>query len=585
MQRHVPLLAAREFDVLVIGAGAFGAAAARDAALRGLDVALIDAADFGGATSAECFKIVHGGIRYLQHADLARLRSSCAQRSALLRMAPHLVNPLPIAIPTYGRGRRGRLFLGAGACVYDLLTLGRNAHIRDPARRVRRTRWLSRTEVLSTFPHLEAPDLSGAVVFEDGQMYNPPRLVLAFVKASVAAGATVCNYVEALNFLWKDSAVCGVRARDRLSGEVFDIRAKLTLNAAGPWADYLERERSQFGHVLRQPFSRDACFVVERAPTSVYGLAVQGLSRDKDALLSRAARHLFAVPWRGRTLFGVWHRLFPDSPDKARVEHQELERWIAELNMVYPALELSPDEVTFANCGLVPFGDTATDSELSFGKESRLVDHRKAHDVTGLVTLVGIRFTTARADARRALDLLLEQHPRAPAAVRDVQPLPGGDIEEFAAFERQALAASPAWLDRRSLRALLRNHGTEYRRVLALLSPRDGARAPESVDSLPAEIAYAVREEMAVRLDDVVRRRTELGTANHPGRALLEALAAQMASLLGWSTQRTAEELEHVERMLSAHLARPGKLAEQRHCAAPLRTNSSPGALLPELPH
>jgi glycerol-3-phosphate dehydrogenase len=156
MQRNPAALATEEFDVLVIGAGAFGAAAARDAALRGLRTALIERADFGGATSAECFKMVHGGIRYLQHADVPRLRASSHERSALLRIAPHLVQPLPIAIPTYGHARRGRAFLAAGAAVYDLLTADRNSGIRDRQRQIRRSRMLSRSRLLELFPHLSS---------------------------------------------------------------------------------------------------------------------------------------------------------------------------------------------------------------------------------------------------------------------------------------------------------------------------------------------------------------------------------------------------------------------------------------------
>src|SRR6185503_4196124 len=342
MQRNPAGLAAQEFDVLIIGAGAFGAAAARDAALRGLRTALIERSDFGGATSAECFKMVHGGIRYLQHADIARLRASSHERSALLRIAPHLVQPLPIAIPTYGYGRRGRAFLSAGATAYDLLTLDRNSGIRDRRRQIRRSRFLSRARLLELFPHLRAPDLSGAVVFEDGQMHNPARLVLAFVSSAVDAGASACNYVEATKFLWRGSSVCGVRARDRLSGEEFEVRARLTLNAAGPWADYLQNDPQRFGTWRRLPFSRDAYFVVDRAPTAEYGVAVQGLSRDKDAVLGRATRHLFAVPWRDKTLIGVWHSLFPEFPDAAHVQAEELDSWMAELNSVYPALQLSP---------------------------------------------------------------------------------------------------------------------------------------------------------------------------------------------------------------------------------------------------
>lgn len=558
MQRNSAELAGEEYDVLVIGAGAFGAAAARDAALRGLRTALIERTDFGGATSAECFKMVHGGIRYLQHADVSRLRASSHERSAFLRMAPHLVQPLPIAIPTYGHGRRGRAFLAAGATAYDLLTLDRNSGIRDRQRQIRRSRTLSRSRLLELFPHLRSPDLNGAVVFEDGQMHNPARLVLAFVSSAVDAGARACNYIEATKFLWRGSSVCGVRARDRVSGEEFDVRARLTLNAAGPWADYLQNDPQHFGAWRRLPYSRDACFIVDRAPTSEYGVAVQGLSRDKDAVLGRSTRHLFAVPWRDKTLVGVWHTLFPEFPDGAHVRPDEIETWIDELNSVYPALQLSPSEVSFANCGLVPFGETATETELSFGKESRLVDHRAAHGVAGLVSLVGIRFTTARADAARALDLLLRQLPKPPPSIDTARlPLTGGDIADFAAFESQALRNKPAGVNADSLRALLRNHGTRYAQVLRShdSGADSGAHIPGTA-TLLAEIRHAMEHEMAMKLEDVVMRRTELAAGSHPGRRALEATAMEMGRHLQWSDNRMREELSATERTLARHLAR-----------------------------
>lgn len=556
MQRRPAVLTEREYDLLVIGGGAFGAAAARDAALRGLKTALIERQDFGAGASAECFKMVHGGIRYLQHADIPRLRASCHERSALLRIAPHLVSPLPIAIPTYGHGRSGKAFLGTGARVYDLLSCDRNRGIRDPQRQIRNTQWLSRNEVLRMFPHLETPRLTGAVVFEDGQMYNAARLVLAFVKGAAAAGADVCNYVEATEFLWSGNTVRGVRARDASTGEDFDIRARLTLNAAGPWADYLQRDPQRFGMAKRLPFSRDAYFIVNRPPTSVYGIAIQGLSRDKDALLGRQTRHLFAAPWRDKTLLGVWHKLFPERPDEACVLPTEVEEWMAEINTVYPTLRLSPEEVSFAHCGLVPFGETATATELSFGKESRLVDHRQAHNVHGLVSLVGIRFTMARVDAARAVDLVLKQSDRAlsrPAT--ESLTLPGGDIENFAAFEAEAARALPPDISSASLHGLLRNHGTEYTQVLREHRHSTVTNVP-GTRTLSAEIRYAVNHEMAVHLDDVVMRRTDLGAGSHPGRAALLASAAEMGRQLSWSAERLHRELAAVERNLRRHLAR-----------------------------
>jgi glycerol-3-phosphate dehydrogenase len=559
MRRNPAELTEREFDVLVIGGGSFGAAAAREASLLGLRTALIERTDFGSGASAECFKMVHGGIRYLQHADIKRLRASCHERSTFLRIAPHLVQPLPIAIPTYGKGRRGRAFLGAGACVYDLLTLDRNLGISDPARRVNWTRFLSRNELLELYPHLSAPDLSGAVVFEDGQMYNPARLVLAFVKAAVENGATACNYVEAQEYLWDGSQVIGARARDTLSGETFDIRARLTLNAAGPWADFVNRDEARFGTFKRAPFSRDAYFIVDRAPTSAFALAVEGLSRDKDAKLSRTNRHLFAVPWRNKTLFGVWHRHWMTEPDTAHISPDELRSWITELNTVYPALDLTMDEVSFANCGLVPFGETATESELSFGKESKLIDHRVTHRIGGLVSLVGIRFTTARVDAQRALQLLLQQWPNRSlgASKQSTQaPLPGGDIGDFASFRAQC-ARELSGLPDATIEGLVRNFGTEYRDVLGQRpsdAPIDSTLIGKS--TLLREVTYAVEREMAVKLDDVVLRRTDLAAGEHPGRAALERAALEMGRHLRWSAQRTSQEIERTEEILARHHAR-----------------------------
>jgi glycerol-3-phosphate dehydrogenase len=247
LKRTLPALTEREFDVLVIGGGAFGAAAAWDASLRGLNVALIDQADFGSGASAECFKMVHGGIRYLQHADIKRLRHSCNERSAMLRIAPHLVKPLPIVVPTFGLGRKGKAFLGAGMYLYDLLTVGRNAGITDQSRQIRMTHFLTRHELLQVFPELDQPSLSGGAIFADGQMYNAARLVLAFVKSAMRKGATVANYVRAKAFLWEGRAVRGVKAHDCVDGNEFDIRARLVLNAAGPWAEYLLADASKFG--------------------------------------------------------------------------------------------------------------------------------------------------------------------------------------------------------------------------------------------------------------------------------------------------------------------------------------------------
>ncbi len=556
MKRDLAALASRRFDVLVIGGGAFGAAAAWDAALRGLKVALIEAKDFGGGASAECFKMVHGGIRYLQHADLKRLRFSCGERAAMLRIAPHLVTPLPIVIPTYGYGRQGKPFLAAGMLAYDALTAGKNAGIRDRSRHIAGTELLSKNDILALFPELEQRSLTGGAVFQDGQMYNAARLVLAFVKSAVRQGAAAANYAEALGFLWEGARVVGARVRDGLSGDEFAIRAGLVLNAAGPWADYLLKDPAHFPGYTRGHFSRDACFLVNRKPRSAHALAVPGMSRDRDAVVSRAARHLFAVPWRDCTLIGVWHRLFAERPDSARVEEAELAAWIEEMNAGYPALRLTREDVIYANCGLVPFGDEKTAAgELSFGKESRFIDHRQG-GIEGLVTLIGIRYTTARGDAAIALDLLLRQHPGAPGRADTAHiPLVGGDIASFAQLESEARGSVHKAVPPATLSAWLRNHGSEYQALAQLAAEPQLAQRLGSTDTVMAEVHHAVQAEMAVCLADVVLRRTNLGSGSHPGAPALAAAAAGMQRLLGWTDQHREQEISDTERTLRHHHA------------------------------
>ena len=320
MNRDLREMARKEYDLVVIGGGIFGVCAAWDAAHRGLSVALVEKKDFSNATSANHLKMVHGGIRYLQHGDVYRIRESSRERSALLKIAPHLVRPLPVIIPTYGHGIKGKGILGAGMFLYDLLTMDRNRGITDPDRQIPQGRFLSRREVLDIFPGLEKDGLTGGAVFCDGQMHNPPRLALSFLRAATEAGADAANYLEVRSFLRKGSRVTGVGVRDALTGETFDIRGKVVLNAAGPWAASLIE--AGLGLQLSPPpvFSRDVCFVVRRSLSERYALACQTRTRDADAVVSRGGRHLFVAPWRGYTLVGVWHMVHRRGPDAFAVK-------------------------------------------------------------------------------------------------------------------------------------------------------------------------------------------------------------------------------------------------------------------------
>lgn len=549
MQRDLAALAEREYDLVVVGGGIFGACAAWDATLRGLSVALLERRDFAGATSANSFKIIHGGVRYLQHADVARLRESSAERRALLRIAPHLVRPLPIFIPTYGHGVKGKELLAAGLLVYDLLTLDRNRGIADPDRRIPRSRLLSRDEVLDRFPHLDGKDLTGGAVFQDGQMYNPPRLALAFLRSAAERGAQIANYVEATGFRRDRNRVTGVRARDGLGGEPLEVRGRVVLNAAGPWAEPLLGRGVGVGLAPRPTWSRDACFVVAGRRTGDLGLGVQGRTRDPDAILSREARHLFLVPWRDYTLVGVWHVVYTGDPDGFTVTDGDLRAFVDEVNWAYPPLDLTLDDVTTWNAGLVLFGENRpSQAHLSYGKRSRLVDHGDEGGVEGLVSLLGVRYTTARLEAGRAVDLALARLGRAAAPCRTAEtPLHGGAIERFEEFSGAAATRYGPGLGAEVARSLAHNYGSAIGEVLRHVDgePRLG-RPLGGSHVIGAQVVHAVRDEMALRLSDVVYRRTDLATAAWPGEAAVRECARVMAAELGWSPERERSEVDAV---------------------------------------
>lgn len=549
MDRDLNTLTERDFDLIIIGGGAFGAAAAWDASLRGMSVALIERADFGSGASGQCFKIVHGGIRYLQHADLRRLRSSCRERSALLRIAPHQVAPLPILIPTYGHGKRSKFLLTSASLLYDLLTFDRNQAISDSGRKMPVTRALSRSEVLSEYESLERSGLTGGVVFHDGQMYNPPRLVLAFVQSAYRAGAAVANYVEATKFNIVADRVVSVTVHDRESGDVFDIRGRFFLNAAGPWAENLLSKQVQTRIEETGTFSRDSCFVVRKRFDSRYGLAVSGQTYDADAVLSRGARHLFLVPWRDYTLVGVWHKVWQDSRDLVTITENELEGHIREVNSAYPGLELRTSDILTSNYGLVPFGDSdSSNRHMSYGKESRVIDHEALQGLKGLFTLIGIRYTMARGDAERVLDQIAARlgkpvNPCRTAVARTT----GGDIDDFSSFLSEVRSSVPAGIPPGSYDSLARNYGTQFRHVLALGKDRPELLQPiKATKTLKAEIVHAVDAEMALHLDDALLRRTDIATGERARQETLDECAALMANLLGWSSTQRRSEVERI---------------------------------------
>lgn len=548
MQRNLSALANREFDVVVVGGGICGAAVAWDAALRGLSVVLLDRGDFGGGTSAESLKVVHGGIRYLQHLDIVRVRESAAERGALLRIAPHLAYPLPFVVPTYGYGMRGSEALGAAFTLLQALTATRNRGIADPSRHIPRARLVSRQQLLEWFPQVETDGLRGAGVFYDGQMYNPPRLVWEFIRSAGSSGALAANYCDVRGLVRNNGRVTGVQVHDRLGNERFDVRGRVVINAAGPFAEQIYvQDGLRAGR--QAPYSRDMAIVLKRQLVKHGALALQTRYHDPDALLSRGARHIFLAPWRQYTLAGVNSAVYKGDPYALTVTEPEVQGFLDEINEADPDLRLTLDDVGVVMAGLLPIGGgDSIGGNVSFGKRPMVTDNAQTDGVEGLVTAVTNRYTVARRVAAHSVDIAFQKLGRTPPPCHTADtPLLGARFERFDTLVNTVRSAAPA-LDEPRARALAHNHGALFTDVVRLMGERAALAQPIGTSTVSgAEVVHAIRHEMAQKLADCVFRRTDLGTGGHPGDAALEACADLAAAELRWSPERRATELAEVK--------------------------------------
>jgi glycerol-3-phosphate dehydrogenase len=550
MTRDLKSLAAQEFDVLIVGAGIYGATAAWDAALRGLSVALIDRGDFGGATSANSLKIVHGGLRYLQTLDVERMRESIRERRTFMHIAPHLVHPLHCVMPTYGHGMKGKEVLRMGMLMNDIISFDRN-RIDDPQKQIPLSRVISKEECLRLIPGIDGNKVTGGALWTDAQMYSSERLVLAFVLSAVRAGTHAANYVEAVDFLRRDDCITGMKVRDVFTGDTLDIRARIVVNTSGGWVDdVLEKTR---GLSRKVGLSTAMNLVVNRQilPECAAGIHTWYEYEKQDGSTHRGRRVLFMTPWNDCTLVGTYHLPYDGHPDALRVTEAEVHAFLEEINRGYPGEPIDRRDVTFFHKGFLPMdGINRKSGEVKLTKHSRIHDHQKEEGIEGLISVVGVKYTTARDVSEKTVSLVFRKLSRhvPTSRSRDTR-LVGGEVPRFEDFLSQAERHKPAGSDARVMRHLVHHYGSEYPRILEYgKENRDWIKSlPGSEDVLGAEVVHAVREEMALKLGDVVLRRTNLGSGGIPKEESMKAVSDIMAQELGWSETRRNQELREVE--------------------------------------
>ena len=467
-------------------------------------------------------KIAHGGLRYLQHADVTRAWQSARERAFLFCLAPDLVKPLPCVLPTRGQGTRGPTAVRAGLALNDAITA--LATIRGCDVRVPRNRVLSREEYRASAGAFAVDDANGGALWHDGLITSTERFLIGIVRAAIAVGAVAANHVEATGLVTVHGRVSGVRARTA-EGDRFDIRARAVLNAAGPWVH--EVASVPGGSAL--PLVRSCNVIVRRRPERVAAAVPAG-----------GGRLLFTVPWREHTIVGTTQT----SQDRPSLDAADVERdaraLIAQLNSALPRLELGADEVTFIHAGVLP-GATPAGTRGADVPANRpvLIDHA-AGGSPGLVTMAGVKWTTARRVAEVAIDMCgthlgmartAPSIPRMLRAARLGSPMrPPGESEVVSPDVRVRLHAL---------------YGPYAPDVLAIARAEPALAQPLTggVTTIGAEIAHAARHEMANTLADAVLRRTELGSAESPDDAALDAAAAILGSELGWTDDRRSREI------------------------------------------
>jgi glycerol-3-phosphate dehydrogenase len=549
MNREQNLKRLREetVDICIIGAGASGAGAALDAALRGYSVALIDRGDISGETSSRSTKLIHGGVRYLEQAikklDLAQLRQvrhGLAERRTVLRNAPHLAHPLPLLTPVFSAFEG--LYITIGLMMYDLIA-GQDS--------LPNGRWLSRAKAFAKMPTL-TPRMHSAVLYYDGQL-NDARYALALAHSADEAGATVANYVAITGFERHNGRIETATGRDELTGETFPIRARLFLNCTGPYADTIRLLANPTLEKRIRP-SKGVHIVLPR----------ETLQSDCAILIPKTAdgRVVFAIPFGDNVFVGTTDHDYTNLEKEPVLEPQEVDYL---LDTLRPYLAKTPDksEVRAGFGGIRPLivssrADTKT----------LLRDHEVEHDAeSNLLSLLGGKWTTYRLMAQDAIDRAGELLGKSAVSTTDMHFLVGGEnyrFDDWQTLQRQySLPADVC-------QHLMRTYGNRAERI-AILTQEKAHYAQKLTESLPfiqAEVVYQVRQEMAVTLRDVLARRWRLELSDWQLTAYLTPQVAKlMGSELGWSETYQTERTASYRSLLASFAKQAGLSTAQQEMA------------------
>jgi glycerol-3-phosphate dehydrogenase len=544
MQRaNLSDLETTRFDLIVIGAGINGAAIARDAAMRGLSVCLLEMNDLASGTSAWSSRLVHGGLRYLEHYELGLVRESLRERERLLRNAPHLVSPLPMVVPIQEGAKRGPLLIRAGMVLYDILSYDKSLPLH---------RMLSPEKALDRVPALDPDGLKAAAVYYDAQVTFAERLVVENVLSAVEHGAQVVTHATVTGIVSEGAVVRGVEVRDTLTGAQHRIAGRVVVNVAGPWVDQvLAGAPKGRVHDTFIGGTKGSHIIVDRfegAPTD----AIYYESRSDH-------RPILVIPFNGMIMLGSTDIRYDGALDRVEASDAEVDYLLSEANALFRGVNLTPDDVRYSYAGIRPLPRTAKGSAGAITRRHMIKDH--APSLRGLWSVIGGKLTTHRSLAEEFVDKALRALGRDSKSRTDSVPLPGAAGVAFGTY-RQSIVRPAAQLgvgDRSAYR-LVDLYGTRAEEILALIpsAPALATVVDSYSGAIAAEAAFAVQEEMALSLADILLRRTMIAYGPHAGIGPDERILEVAGKELGWTKPRQLKELAAFREWIQRYRPRAG---------------------------
>ncbi len=545
MNRFIEKYTDHEFDLIVIGGGITGASVAYEAASRGMDVALVEKSDFGSATSAATSKMIHGGLRYLSTYEFALVRESLKERRVLMNIAPNFIHPAPFLFSSYAKDKVSFKQMKLGMIIYEALSFDKN-WIWDKSKTMPSYKSLDNKATKELFPNALTEDLIGGQLYYDCSSHSPERFTLSFIKSAVKYGASVANYTEVEDFIVepkgrKKKIIKGVKVTDKISGKTKDLKGKLVINCAGPWADIVldKVKKEHSSQELRR--SEGIHFIIKKV---VGDTTFSGYSKS--------GRHFFLFPYRNHTLVGTTDKEYIGKPNDYKVTREAIEELITEVNSAFGNKDkIKYEDILHTYGGLRPLVEDQTEESYKSSRKYEITGEKK-NGISGLITVEGGKFTTSRMLAEKAINKAIRilKYPKRKSISESTQ-LYGCEIKNISDFISEKKKKYSEY-NPDNIEYLAKSYGTEIDSIMTIAANNKELKQILNKDGeLLAQVQFAIRNEMAITLTDIIMRRTGVGLLGNPGMDTIVKIAEYAAKELNWDEAKMKAEIQKINNRLT----------------------------------